>query len=139
MVTKRRRPYKISPFANMVGLNFPEAEAAQCTLKIEEKLLNVYGTLHGGAISTLADVSMGYALFEHLHEDEMLATLEMKVNYIAAISSGTVTAEAKLLSRTRNMAVLESSVECDGRLVAKALGTFYISKAKRENPSDGTT
>ena len=97
-------------------------------MKIEENVLNVYGTVHGGAISTMADVSMGYAVFENLREDERLTTLEMKINYIAAVSSGVLTAQARLIKRTRNLAVVESRVECEGRLVAIALGTYYLSK-----------
>jgi acyl-CoA thioesterase len=128
MATIGHRPDKISPFAKLVGLSFPETGAPQAELKIEDNVLNVYGTVHGGAISTLADVSMGYALFGHLHEDEKLATVEMKINYIAAVSAGVLTAEAKLVNRTRNLAVLESRVECGGKLVAKAMGTFYISR-----------
>jgi len=128
MAATLRRPDRISPFARLVGLRFPEADGPQCELKIEEKVLNVYGTLHGGAISTMADISMGLALFDHLREDERLATVEMKINYVAAVSSGVITAEAKLVNRTRNLAVLESRIECGGKLVAKAVGTFYISK-----------
>jgi acyl-CoA thioesterase len=128
MPDRGRRPDRISPFAKLVGLSFPESSGHQCEMEIEEKVLNVYGTVHGGAISTLADVSMGYALFDHLREDERLATVEMKINYVAAVSSGVLTAEARLVDRTRNLAVLESRVECGGKLVAKAMGTFYISK-----------
>jgi len=135
MATRGHRPDRISPFAKLVGLTFPDTGGPQCEMKIEEKVLNVYGTVHGGAISTLADVSMGYALFDHLREDERLATVEMKINYLAAVSSGTLTAEAKLVSRSRNLAVLESRVECGGNLVAKAMGTFYISKrTSKGNP-----
>lgn len=128
MPTRKRRPESISPFAKLVGLSFPDSGGPQCEMKIEEKVLNVYGTVHGGAISTLADVSMGYALFDHLREDERLATVEMKINYVAAVSSGILTAEATLVNRTRNLAVLETRVECSGKLVARAMGTFYISK-----------
>jgi acyl-CoA thioesterase len=135
MAARRHRPDRISPFAKLVGLSFPETDGPQCELKIEDKVLNVYGTVHGGAISTLADISMGYALFDSLREDERLATVEMKINYVAAVSSGILTAEAKLVNRTRNLAVLESRVECGGKLVAKATGTFYISKkTSRESP-----
>jgi acyl-CoA thioesterase len=135
MAARGHRPDRISPFAKLVGLSFPETDGPQCELKIEERVLNVYGTVHGGAISTLADISMGFALFDYLREDERLATVEMKINYVAAVSSGVLTAEAKLVNRTRNLAVLESRVECGGKLVAKAMGTFYISKkTSRESP-----
>lgn len=130
-----RRPEITSPFARLVGLGFPDSGGPQCQLKIEEKVLNVYGTVHGGAISTMADVSMGYVVFENLREDERLTTLEMKINYIAAVSSGLLTAQAKLIRRTRNLAVVESRVECAGQVVAIALGTYYLSK-KRPREGD---
>ena len=128
MVTRGHPRWTISPFAKLAGLRFPEAAGHRCEMKIEEKLLNVNGTVHGGAISTLADVSMGYALIEHLREDERMVTVEMKINYVAAVSSGVLSAEAELIDRSRNLAVLESRVECGGKLVAKAMGTFYISR-----------
>jgi len=133
MPAARRRPEVTSPFARLVGLGFPDG-GPQCQLKIEDKVLNVYGTVHGGAISTMADVSMGYAVFENLRDDERLTTLEMKINYIAAVSSGLLTAQARLIRRTRNLAVVESRVECGGQLVAIALGTYYLSKKR---PKEG--
>jgi uncharacterized protein (TIGR00369 family) len=136
MAKSPRRPDRISPFGKLLGLSFTEAKDGgyQCVLKIDEKVLNVYGTVHGGTLSTLADVAMGWALFDYLREDERLATVEMKINYFLAVSSGTLIAEAKLINKTRNLAVLESTVQCDGRLVAKAMGTFYISKVAEKPP-----
>jgi uncharacterized protein (TIGR00369 family) len=134
MSAARRRPEITSPFAHLVGLSFPEGGGPQCRLEIEDKVLNVYGTVHGGAISTMADVSMGYVVFENLREDERLTTLEMKINYVAAVSSGVLTAQARLIKRTRNLAVVESRVECGGQLVAIALGTYYLSKKR---PGEG--
>jgi len=127
MVTREHRP-EVSPFARLVGLSPLETPGPQCEMKIEEKILNIHGTVHGGAISSLADVSMAYALWDHLKEDERTATLEMKINYVAAVTSGVLTAQANLVSRTRNVAVVETRVECGGKLVAKAMGTFYVSK-----------
>lgn len=135
MSAAKRRPEVTSPFARLVGLSFPDGGGPQCQIKIEDNVLNVYGTVHGGAISTMADVSMGYVVFENLREDERLTTLEMKINYIAAVSSGILTAQAKLIKRTRNLAVVESRVECEGRLVAIALGTYYLSK---KSPREST-
>ena len=131
MSAAKRRPEITSPFARLVGLSFPEGGGPQCLLQIDDRVLNVYSTVHGGVISTMADVSMGYAVFESLREDERLTTLEMKINYIAAVSEGALTAQASLIKRTRNLAVVESRVECDGRLVAVALGTYYLSKRGR--------
>ena len=42
---------------------------------------NVMGTLHGGALATLADTAMGFAFATTLAADESFATLEMKVSF----------------------------------------------------------
>lgn len=121
----------VSPFASLVGLR-PEVDKGilRCLLDIEGKHLNVNGTVHGGVISTLADVSMGWQVFEHLSNKESIATVEMKINYFSSVSSGTLVAEASLLHRSRKLAVLESRITCGDRLVAKATATFYLLPAR---------
>ena len=58
---------------------------------------------------------------------ERCATLEIKINYLAAVSQGRVGAEAWVVARTARTAVLEARVQAEGdRLVALATGTFYI-------------
>jgi acyl-CoA thioesterase len=126
-------PARISQFARSVGLKFSRSESGtpQCILEIHEGALNVNGTVHGGALYTLIDVSMGWLLFDHLRKDERIATVEMKINYLTAVSSGVLVAEAKLIHRSKRLAVLESQIECEGCLIAKAMGTFYISTIRR--------
>lgn len=126
-------PVRMSPFARLLGLTFSEEEGRsnQCIMRVEERVHNVAGNAHGGALYALADVSMGKALWDHIADDERIATVEMKINYFVAVPSGVVTAEARLIHKGRRLAVLESDIECEGRLVAKAVGTFYISKTSR--------
>jgi acyl-CoA thioesterase len=126
-------PARISPFARLVGLQFSRGddETPQCSLDIGDRVLNVNGTVHGGAIHTLIDVSMGWFLFDQLREDERIATVEVKINYLAAVSSGVLVARAKLIHRSRRLAVLESQVDCEGQIIAKAMGTFYVSRTRK--------
>jgi acyl-CoA thioesterase len=126
-------PARISPFAKLVGLQFSRGTdgTPECSLEIGDRVLNVNGRVHGGAIHTLIDVSMGWFLFDQLREDERIATVEVKINYLAAVSSGVLVARAKLIHRSRRLAVLESQVDCEGQLIAKAMGTFYVSRARR--------
>jgi acyl-CoA thioesterase len=133
MTKKTALPARISPFAKSVGLKFSRSESGvpRCILEIHEGVINVNGTVHGGALYTLIDVSMGWLLFDHLRKDERIATVEMKINYLTAMSSGVLVAEAKLIHRSKRLAVLESQIECEGRLIAKAMGTFYISRIRR--------
>jgi uncharacterized protein (TIGR00369 family) len=121
---------ELSPFARLVGLRITklEKECSECFLEMEPKLLNVNGTMHGGAIYSIVDVGMGTALHAHLAAGERCTTIENNINYLAPVTSGTLFCISKLVHKSRTLAVLESQVENDGRLIAKATGTFYISK-----------
>jgi len=78
----------------------------------------------------MADTGMGGALYSDLDEDELCATIEIKIVYFTAVTSGVLTCETKLIHKSRKIAVLESEIEGDGRPIAKAIGTFSIFKVK---------
>lgn len=92
--------------------------------------MNPHGVVHGGVVYSLVDYAMGGALTSRLDPGERCATLEVKINYLAPISGGTLRAEARVVERTKRIGVLEARVHTDGgRLVALATGSFYIQSA----------
>ena len=121
-----------NPFGELIGLNFFECKEgfSRCSLEVAEKLLNPHKVLHGGVVYSLADTGMGAALYTDLDDDELCATVEIKIAYFAAVTSGTLTCETKVIHRSKRIAVLESEIKNDGRLTAKAMGTFSVSKVK---------
>lgn len=123
-----------NPFGELIGLSFSECKNgfSRCALEVTEKLFNPHKVLHGGVVYSLADTGMGAALYSDLAEDELCATVEIKIAYFVAVTSGTLTCETKVIHRSRRIAVLESEVRNDGRLTAKAMGTFSVSKVKRD-------
>ena len=120
------------PFGELIGLVFEEVACgtSRCGLEVREKLLNPHGVLHGGAMYSMADTGMGGALYSELEEDELCTTVEIKITYFKPVTGGTLTCDTKVVSRTRRIAALESEILCDGDLVAKASGTFYIFTAR---------
>ena len=121
-----------NPFGELIGLSFSQLENghSRCALQVTDRLLNPNRVLHGGVIYSLADTGMGGALYTDLDEDESCATVEISIVYFAAVTSGALTCDTKLVHRSKRIAVLQSEVENDGRLVAKALGTYSVFKAK---------
>jgi acyl-CoA thioesterase len=120
------------PFGDLIGLTFTSCEdgSSQCVLQVDEKHLNPHRTLHGGVAYSLADTGMGGALYTRMEEDELCATIEIKIVYFRAVTSGTLTCDTELILRSKRIATLESAISNDGNLVAKALGTFSIFKEK---------
>ena len=122
----------IEPFSVVIGLGFRRLEKgySQGILEVTDRLLNFNGHLHGGVIYSMADTGMGGALFSCLEKDERCTTIEIKIVYLHAVTSGTLTCETKLTHRSKRIAVLESEIQNEGRLIAKAIGTFYVFKAR---------
>ena len=123
-----------SPFRDLVGITFIKVEGgySHCVLKVDKRLLNPAGIVHGGALYTLADSGMGAALFSSVGEGEMFLTVETSIFYFKAVSSGTLTCESKVVHRGKRIAMMEAEIRNDGQTVAKAVGTFSIYRGKRD-------
>jgi acyl-CoA thioesterase len=70
-----------------------------------------------------------------MDEDELCATIETKIVYFKAVTSGTLVCDTKVVHRSKRIAAMESEISNDGNLVAKALGTFSVFKAKAAGTS----
>ncbi|MDQ2765672.1 MAG: PaaI family thioesterase [Gemmatimonadota bacterium] len=88
---------------------------------------NVMGTLHGGALATLADTAMGFAFATTLVGVESFATLEMKVSFLRPVWSSTLTATAHVVHRGKTTGLVECRVTDErGRLIAHATSTCLM-------------
>ncbi len=123
-----------NPFAHLIGLNFTKVKKGwnQCTLDVTDQLLNPYNVLHGGVIYSMADTSMGGVLFSDLEPGQACTTVEIKISYFKAVTSGTLICESKIVNKGKKIATMESEITNNERLVAKALGTFYILEIARK-------
>jgi acyl-CoA thioesterase len=121
-----------NPFGELIGLEFTAfgEGRSRCELQVKSELLNPHGVLHGGAIYAMADTGMGGALYSVLDESELCTTVEVKIAYMSAVKTGKLVCETRVLERRSRISILESEVRNGSKLVAKALGTFYIYDAK---------
>ncbi len=97
-----------------------------CTVRMEVKdfMFNPQGSLHGGIISTVLDISMGHLLN---HSAGTGMTLEMKTQYIKPAREGIVQARATFLRRGRSINFLETRMtDADGALMAFATSTWRL-------------
>jgi acyl-CoA thioesterase len=123
----------VGPFADLLSLRRSQMEDgwSRFEVTIRAEHMNPHGVVHGGVVYTLVDYAMGGAVTSRLQPGERCATLEIKINYLAPVSEGRLTAEAWLVARTARVAVLEARVQADAdRLVALATGSFYIQASR---------
>ncbi|MNK15576.1 Thioesterase superfamily protein [compost metagenome] len=92
---------------------------------------NPIGTVHGGVISTVLDTVMGCALHSGLPQGVAYTTLELKVNFVKAVTirSGKLLVEGRIIHVGRTTALLEADVKSEGgTLYAHATSTCMIFK-----------
>ncbi len=129
-----------SPFYRLLNMRVEKmAEGyARLRLPVDERLLQLYGVVHGGVAATLADSCVGVALISLLEPPLSGTTVEMKVNYLAPVTRGELVAEGRIVHKGRTLALGEADVrDHDGRLIAKALATYMILPGKSAAAGNG--
>ena len=119
--------------AKFIGLNFdylPEnvhdsdKEELKITFNVNDMLLNPQGSLHGGIIAAVMDISMGHLLNKTAG---MGATIEMKIQYLRSVGQGQVTCEGRFIKKGRALSFMESRLLDDaGKLAAIATATWKM-------------
>ncbi len=115
-------------FTDLVGAEVVSTEEGRAviTIQAEQRHLNPSGTVHGGLISTLIDVSMAEALNTITEEDEQPFTIQITVNYMKPGKVGTLTSTAQVRKGGEHITIVEAEVvqEEDDEVIALATGTY---------------
>ena len=119
----------IAATMGMVAVEFNEGLAV-FTAEPAEYHYNPIGVVHGGLAATLLDSAMSCAVHTTLLPGERYTTLELKVNFVRAITvaTGTVRAEGRLIHRGGRVATAEGRLvaEGDGKLLAHGVTTCLL-------------
>ncbi len=105
-----------------LGIDYDDAEQrTTVTLPYAGFLCNPQGSVHGGVLTTVMDISMGHLCHRWL---STAVTIEMGTRFFRPIT-GACRAEGRLLRPGRRIVHLESRLlDEDGRLAAHATGTW---------------
>ena len=122
------------PLAVLMNFALVELHEGRATFAVEpaEYHYNPIGVVHGGLAATLLDSAMGCAVHSTLPAGAGYTTLEIKVNFVRAITAdtGRVVAEAKLIHLGGRTATAEGRVIDEaGKLYAHATTTCLILRS----------
>ncbi|HEV7580688.1 MAG TPA: PaaI family thioesterase [Mycobacterium sp.] len=113
-----------------------DAEDGQITFSCtpDASMYNTLGIVHGGAVCTLLDTVTGRALHTTLPAGVGYSTVEIKVNYLKAVTvaSGMLTAVGTVVKAGSRIGFTEAKVrDASGKLVATASSTLRIFELRR--------
>jgi uncharacterized protein (TIGR00369 family) len=126
------------PLAVLMNFNIVELREGYAVFAVEaaEYHYNPIGVVHGGLAATLLDSAMGCAVHSTLPAGTGYTTLEIKVNFIRAMTAetGRVRAEAKVVHVGSRTATAEGRViDAAGKLYAHGTTTCLILGGNRNS------
>ena len=117
-------------FAKENGIRLDEiAEGyAKTSMEVSQRHLNPIGSVHGGCLYTIADVTAGAAAFSY---GAPAATVNSDMHYLrAGLNTTAVYGEAHVLKRGKRTIVLETSIyDQDHNLLATGIFTYMVINA----------
>lgn len=119
------------PIARLMNFEFTEVEEGRVVFTAEagEYHYNPIGTVHGGFAATLLDSALGCTVHSTLPAGVGYTTIELKVNYIRAITvdTGRLRCIGKIIHRGRRVSTAEAQlVDENGKLYAHGTTTCLI-------------
>lgn len=129
---KIKKFFKKDKFAEYVGIDLLEIEKgkAKTRMKINENHLNGIGTVHGGALFTLADFTFAVAANSY---GNITVAINANISFMKAAKSGYLFAEAREISRNPKISTYTIDITDDeGDLLAIFQGLAYTKREKIE-------
>ena len=119
------------PISKLLHFHLAEADQGRAvfTGTPQWDFYNPIGSVHGGWAATLLDSCAGCAIFSTLAQGEAWTTLELKINFVRALTkdTGEVRAEGRIIHRGRTLATSEGDLKDKaGKLYAHATTTCMI-------------
>lgn len=119
------------PIARVLGFWIDEVEAGRVTFGYKPVLdhYNPIGSVHGGIAATLLDSVMGCSIHTMLKAGTGYTTVEIKINYVRAMTDGTgeVRAEGKVINLGSRIATAEGRLtDASGKLLAHGTTTCLV-------------
>jgi len=107
-----------------LAISYPDDESCVVEFEVHDYMFNPQGTLHGGVIATVLDISMGHLLTRAVGRG---MTLEMATRYLRAARAGRLRAEGRFLKKGRSINTLETRLyDADRNLLAVASSTWQL-------------
>lgn len=130
------------PFNRHLGIKIVSVEPgrAHLTLPFQEHFVGdpLRPALHGGVISTMADVAGGMAIWSYLADERArVSTIDLRVDYLRPARLATLDASAVVVRRGNRVGVVDVRLFHEGQadeVVATGKGVYNITMVKEKAP-----
>jgi len=118
-----------SPYFRHLGMVISGLGLGEALVELDSRghHRQIYGNVHGGVIASLADTAIFWSCFAELEEATGITTVDLKVNYLAPVSDGKLSARGRRIRLGRTLGLGEAEIfNGDGKLVAHGTSSVII-------------
>ena len=125
---RARAAFASVPYAKFLGLELGEISEGEVTihLDVRDELKQNQGVVHGGAIASLIDTASAFAVLTQIDLDERVTTTDLTIHFLRPITTGRMTAKARVVRGGRRLFVLSVEVSRDSNVLMATAVTTYI-------------
>jgi uncharacterized protein (TIGR00369 family) len=136
-----RREVNSCPYFSLLAMEIKGLGWGESLLEIpvQEKHFQPFGMVHGGVFASLVDAAAFWAVYTQVPEELGMTTVELKLNYLAPLSTGRMIGRGKSLRVGKTLCLGEASIMNDeGTLLVHGTSTMMILKdLKIQNLTQG--
>ena len=115
------------PFAKLLGIEVESLEPGHAVLsmKMRDDLMRNGGIAHGGAVATLIDSAMAFAIIQSLGKNEHTVTVDLTIHYLRPLTEGSARAAARVVRAGKRVITVSAELfDHNEKLAATAISTY---------------
>ena len=126
-----REAFASVPFAKLLGLELGEMKSGEASLHLNmrDELKQNQGVAHGGVVASLIDTAAAFAVVTRLESGARVTTTDLTIHYLRPITSGRLTATARIVRGGRRLFVLSVEVTNNHQVLVATAVTSYLKLA----------
>ncbi|KVZ02494.1 PaaI family thioesterase [Burkholderia stagnalis] len=121
--------FRTNPLLDATGPYFykPMEDGFVVGLRVQDKHTNASGTIHGGLVAALADVSIGYVTSMSKTPPLRMMTASLTIDYVGTVKMGDwVEAHVSIVKTERRLAFANAVIKVGATPVASAGAVFLV-------------
>ena len=118
-----------SPYFRLVSMVLREIGPGHCLLDValREKHTQAFGYVHGGVFASIIDTAAFWAAYCELDEDAIITSVDLKINYLAPVQNGTLSARGRRIKMGKTLGLAEAEIsDAEGKIVAHGTSTLMV-------------
>ena len=125
--------FRTSPFLDLIGPIYQSGDMGELIIgiRVGEKHCNARQGLHGGVISTLADIALGYNTAFSGEKPIPMSTANLSIDYVGGAALGDwISIHTDVQKIGRNLAFANCYFKVNEKRIARASAVFSVVQGK---------